>query len=139
MIGFQMRSERQMQHSTKAGGAPAGSSAGPAAMLTIVHRALVENMPRSDRQEVRIITATLKPGDRTPRHTHRFPVAVYVMQGTFVLELEGRDPITAKAGGAMIEPPHIKMIGLNPSATEPTQLAIVYVSDPDTSFADLAP
>jgi hypothetical protein len=39
----------------------------------------------------------------------------------------------------MIEPPHIEMIGLNPSATEPTQLAMVYVSDPGTSFADLAP
>lgn len=108
-------------------------------MLNIVHRALVEGMSKGDRQEVRIITATLKPGDRTPRHTHQFPVAVYVMQGTFTLELEGQDPITTKAGEAMIEPPHIKMIGLNPSATEPTQLAMVYVSDPDTSFADLAP
>jgi hypothetical protein len=39
----------------------------------------------------------------------------------------------------MIEPPHIKMTGLNPSPTEQTQLAMVYVSDPDTSFADLAP
>lgn len=128
-----------MQDSTKAGGAPAGSSTGPAATLSIVHRALVEGMPRGDRQEVRVITATLKPGDRTPRHTHRFPVAVYVMQGTFTLELEGRDPVTAKAGEAMIEPPHVKMTGLNPSAMEPTQLAMVYVSDPDTPFADLAP
>jgi quercetin dioxygenase-like cupin family protein len=96
-------------------------------------------MPRGERQELRVITATLKPGDRTPRHTHGFPVAVYVMQGTFTLELEGQVPITAKAGEAMIEPPHIKMTGLNPSPTEQTQLAMVYVSDPDTSFADLAP
>jgi quercetin dioxygenase-like cupin family protein len=108
-------------------------------MLSIVHRALVEGMPRGNSQELRVITATLNPCDRTPRHTHRFPVAVYVMQGTFTLELEGRDPITAKAGEAMIEPPHIKMTGVNPSATEPTRLAMVYVSDPDTSFADLAP
>lgn len=128
-----------MQDSTKAGGAPAGSSKGPAATLSIVHRALVEGMPRGDRQEVRVIRATLRPGDRTPRHTHRFPVAVYVMQGAFTLELEGRDPVTAEAGEAIIEPPHVKMTGLNPSATEPTQLAMVYVSDPDTPFADLAP
>jgi quercetin dioxygenase-like cupin family protein len=128
-----------MQNSTKAGSAVEGSSPGPAAMLSIVHRALVEGMPRGERQELRVITATLKPGDRTPRHTHGFPVAVYVMQGTFTLELEGQVPITAKAGEAMIEPPHIKMTGLNPSPTEQTQLAMVYVSDPDTSFADLAP
>jgi quercetin dioxygenase-like cupin family protein len=106
-------------------------------MLSIVHRALVEGMPRRATQEVRVIAATLKPGDRTPRHTHRFPVAVYVMQGTFTLELENRDPITAKAGEALIEPPHIEMTGLNPSPTEATRLAMVYVSDPDTPFADL--
>lgn len=128
-----------MLNSTKADGVPTGLSTGPAAMLRIVHRALVDGMPTGDRQELRIITATLNPGDRTPRHTHRFPVAVYVMQGTFTLELEGRDPITANAGAAIIEPPHIKMTGVNPSVTEPTQLAMVYVSDPDTSFADLAP
>ncbi len=82
-------------------------------MLRIVHRALVDGMPTGDRQELRVITATLNPADRTPRHTHRFPVAVYVMQGTFTLELEGRDPITANAGAAIIEPPHIKMTGVN--------------------------
>jgi quercetin dioxygenase-like cupin family protein len=128
-----------MINSIKTGTAPMGLSTGPAAMLRIVHRALVDGMPTGDRQELRIITATLNPCDRTPRHTHRFPVAVYVMQGTFTLELEDRDPITANAGEAIIEPPHIKMTGVNPSATEATQLAMVYVSDPDTSFADLAP
>jgi len=128
-----------MQGPTNTSGAPKESSAGPAAMLNIVHRAQIEGMPKGERQEVRVITATLKPGDRTPRHTHRFPVVVYVMQGTFMVELEGRTAISAKVGDAIIEPPHIKMIGLNPSATEPTRLAMVYVSDPDTSFADLAP
>ena len=126
-----------MQNSTKAGGAPAGPSTGPAATLSIIHRSLVEGMPRGDKQEVRVITATLKPGDRTPRHSHRFPVAVYVLQGAFTLELAGRDPVTANAGEAMIEPPHIEMVGSNASATEPTRLVMVYVSDPDTSFADL--
>ena len=128
-----------MRDSDKVGGAPKVPSAGPAAMLSIVHRALVDGMPTASRQEVRVIAATLKPGERTPRHTHRFPVAVYVMRGAFTLELEDREPVTAKAGEAMIEPPHIKMIGLNASATEPTELAIVYVSDPDTPFAELAP
>ncbi|MGC2778116.1 MAG: cupin domain-containing protein [Bradyrhizobium sp.] len=126
-----------MQDSTRA--AQANPPTGPAASLSIVHRALVAGMPTGDKQEVRVMTATLEPGDRTPRHTHRFPVTVYVLQGTFTLELEGRDPVSAQAGEAMIEPPHVKMTGLNPSATEPTRLAMVYVSDPDTPFAELAP
>jgi quercetin dioxygenase-like cupin family protein len=130
------KGKRQMQDSAKPA---AGSSSGPAASLRIVHRAQLAGMPTGDRQEVRVITATLQPGERTPRHTHRFPVTVYVLQGGFTLELEGREPVSAQAGEAMIEPPHVKMTGLNPSASEPTRLAMVYVSDPDTPFAELAP
>jgi quercetin dioxygenase-like cupin family protein len=76
-------------------------------------------MPRGERQEVRVLTATLKPGDRTPLHTHRFPVTAYVLEGTFTLEVEGHAPVIVRAGQAMVEPPHTKMIGYNRSATEP--------------------
>ena len=61
-------------------------------------------MPRDEQQSVRIMTATFKPGDQTVRHTHRFPVAVYVLEGTFTLELKGRPPIAVKAGEALVEP-----------------------------------
>src|SRR3954451_7412662 len=40
-------------------------------------REVVQGMPRGDKQEVRILTANLAPGDATPFHTHRNPVAVY--------------------------------------------------------------
>jgi quercetin dioxygenase-like cupin family protein len=99
-------------------------------------REIVQGMPRGDRQEVRVLTATVKPGDKTPFHTHRFPVSVYVLEGAFTLELEGRDPITVKAGQAMVEPPHVKMTGYNRSHTEPVRVVLFYVSDPDTPFLD---
>ena len=96
-------------------------------------------MPRGDKQEVRVLTAGFKPGDKTVFHTHRFPVIVYVLEGVFTLELEGRAPITVKAGEAMVEPPNVKMTGYNRSATEPLRVLIVYTSDPDTPFLDLVP
>ena len=40
---------------------------------------VVEAMPTGQRQDVRVLTATFKPGDRTVTHTHRFPVTVYVL------------------------------------------------------------
>ena len=101
-------------------------------------REIVQGMPKGEKQEVRVLTATLKPGDRTPFHTHRFPVTIYVLEGTFTLEMEGRAPITVKAGQAMVEPPQVKMIGYNRSNTEPMRVVIFYVSDPDTPFLDLA-
>ena len=101
-------------------------------------REIVQGMPKGDRQEVRVLTATLKPGEKTPFHTHRFPVAAYVLEGTFTLEMEGRAPVTIKAGQAMVEPPLVKMTGYNRSSTEPMRVVIFYVSDPDTPFLDPA-
>ncbi|MBK7356545.1 cupin domain-containing protein [Propionivibrio sp.] len=98
---------------------------------------VVQGMPRSERQEVRVLTASFKPGDKTVFHTHRFPVTVYILAGAFTLELEGRAPITVKAGQALVEPPNVKMTGYNRSASEPLRVVIFYTSDPDTPFLDL--
>jgi quercetin dioxygenase-like cupin family protein len=65
-------------------------------------------------------------------------VTVYILEGAFTLELDGRAPITVKAGEAMVEPPNVKMTGYNRSATEPLKVVIFYVSDPDTPFLDMA-
>jgi quercetin dioxygenase-like cupin family protein len=98
---------------------------------------VVAGMPRGERQEVRIFTATLKPGDRTPFHTHRFPVAAYVVEGAFTLEMEGRPPLVIKAGEALLEPPNVRMTGFN-RAAENTRIVIFYVADPGTPFLDMA-
>lgn len=99
-------------------------------------REIVQGMPKGEKQEVRVLTASFKPGDKTVFHTHRFPVAVYILEGAYTLEMEGREPITIKAGQAMVEPPHAKMTGYNRSSTVPLRLVIFYVSDPDTPFLD---
>jgi quercetin dioxygenase-like cupin family protein len=104
---------------------------------TLVLEQVIDGMPREERQSVRIMTATFKPGDRTVTHAHRFPVGVYVLEGTFTLELKGRAPIPVKAGEAMLEPPNTEITGYNRSTTEPTKVVIFYVAAPDTPFLDL--
>ena len=98
---------------------------------------VVAGMPRGESQEIRVFTATLKPGDRTPFHTHRFPVAAYVLEGAFTLELEGRPPVIVKAGEAILEPPNVRMTGFN-RAAENTRIVIFYVAEPGTPFLDMA-
>jgi quercetin dioxygenase-like cupin family protein len=98
---------------------------------------IVQGMPKSEKQEVRVLTASFKPGNKTVFHTHRFPVTVYILEGAFTLELEGRKPITIKAGEAFVEPPGVKMTGYNRSKTETLRLVIFYARDPDTPFLDL--
>jgi quercetin dioxygenase-like cupin family protein len=102
----------------------------------LVLEQVVDGLPRDAKQTVRVLTATFKPGDRTVRHTHRFPVTVYVLEGAFTLELKDRPPIVVKAGEAIVEPPNVEMTGYNRSASEPTKVVIVYVSAPDTPFFD---
>jgi len=114
-------------------GAPGPGIAKP----NMVLQQVVEGLPRDDRQTVRVMTATFKPGDKTVYHTHRFPVTVYVLEGTFTLELDGRPPLTVKAGEALVEPPKVPMTGYNRSATEETRVVIFYVSANDTPFLDL--
>lgn len=104
----------------------------------LVLQQLVAGLPRDDKQAVRVLTASFKPGDKTVTHTHRFPVTVYVLEGSFTLALKGQAPITVKAGEAMVEPPNVEMTGYNPSATEPTKVIIFYVSTPNTPFLDLS-
>jgi quercetin dioxygenase-like cupin family protein len=99
---------------------------------------IVEKLPRDEKQLVRVLTASFQPGDKTVHHTHRFPVTVYVLEGTFTLELKGQAPIVLKAGEAYVEPPNVEMTGYNRSTTEQTRVVIFYVSAPDTPFLDPA-
>jgi len=101
----------------------------------ILHQA-VQGMPQGKRQEVRVMTASIKPGDKTPFHSHRFPVTVYILEGAFTLEMEGREPLVLNAGEAYVEPANVKMTGYNRSATEALRVVIFYASDPDTPFLD---
>ena len=106
------------------------------AMPTLVLKESVSQMPKSDTQEVRVLTASFKPGDKTVFHSHRSPVTVYVLEGQFTLDLEGRPPVVVKAGQAFVEPPNVKMTGYNKSATDALRVVIFYVSDVDTPFLD---
>jgi len=117
-------------------GVPAHAQQPGLAKPNLVLQQLVEGLPKDDKQAVRVLTATFKPGDKTVYHSHRFPVTVYVVDGTFTLDLKDRPPLTVRAGEAMVEPPNVPMIGQNPSATEPTNVVIFYVSTPDTPFLD---
>ena len=107
------------------------------AKLTPLHREIVKGMPRAINQEVRVLFATLLPGDVTPYHSHRFPVTVFVVDGEFTLNLDDREPVTIRAGEAFVEPAGINMTGSNQGSV-PARTALFYVCEPDAPFADPA-
>ena len=107
---------------------------GGVAKPNLALKEIVEGLPGGSTSEVRVLTASFKPGDKTVTHTHDYPVTVYVVEGAFTLELKGRPPKTIKTGEAMVEPPNTEMTGYNRSATEETKVVIFYVSTPDGPF-----
>jgi quercetin dioxygenase-like cupin family protein len=115
---------------------PSMAKAQGTARPEMILKEVVSGMPKGESQEVRVLTASFKPGDKTVFHTHRFPVTVFISEGTFTLELEGRMPVVVKAGQAFVEPPNVKMTGYNRSSTEPLRVVIYYSSDPETPFLD---
>jgi quercetin dioxygenase-like cupin family protein len=117
-------------------GVPSMAQAQGTARADMILKEVVFGMPKGERQEVRVLTASFKPGDKTVFHTHRFPVTVFILDGAFTLELEGRAPVVVKAGQAFVEPPNVKMTGYNRSSTETLRVVIFYASDPETPFLD---
>jgi quercetin dioxygenase-like cupin family protein len=105
------------------------------AKLTPLHRETVQGMPVVQDQEIRVLFATLLPGDVTPYHSHRHPVTVYMLEGRFTLELDGRNPVHIEAGQVFVEPSGVNMTGSNNGAV-PARMALFYVCEPDEPFAD---
>ena len=105
------------------------------AKFTPVLREVVRGMPQMPEPEVRVLFATLLPGDVTPHHSHRHPVTVFVTEGTFTLVLDGREPIAIGTGEAFVEPAGVTMTGHNTGET-PARMALFYVCEPGTPFAD---
>jgi quercetin dioxygenase-like cupin family protein len=60
-------------------------------------------------------------------------VTVYILEGTFTLEMDGHPTLVKKAGEAFTEPPNVKMTGYNRGET-PAKVVIFYVSGPEEPF-----
>ncbi len=93
-----------------------------AAPTVLLREPAMTGMPTSATQEIRVLTANFGPGDRTVFHRHRSPVTVYVLEGHFTLEIEGRAPVVIGPGQAFVEPPGVAHTGFNRSATKQLRL-----------------
>lgn len=106
------------------------------AQLTVLHREAVSTMPVVAEQEIRVIQAVLQPGDRTPHHTHRHPVTLYMLEGEFTLEFDGLPTVVVRAGEAFVEPAGVAMTGYNRGGDVAARMVIFYACAPDEPFAD---
>jgi len=71
--------------------------------------------------EMNVWIADIAPGAETGRHSHPTPRFVYVLEGSVVLEFDGKVPKTFKAGDAFAETANSIHNFRNASTTEPAK------------------
>lgn len=74
-------------------------------------------------REVVVALAEFEPGAAAGRHTHPGEEMGYVLEGTLVLEVDGKPPVTLKAGEVFFVPPGVVHDGRNAGAGQAKVLA----------------
>ena len=65
--------------------------------------------------------ADIPPGAATGRHTHPTPRFVYVLEGSVILEIDGKAPQTFNSGEGFADPPEVVHNFRNASTTAPAK------------------
>ncbi|MBX5463791.1 MAG: cupin domain-containing protein [Steroidobacteraceae bacterium] len=77
-----------------------------------------------------MLTVEYPPGGSSPPHRHDANVFVYVLEGSVIMQVEGKDAVTLRPGDTFYESPtdvHLK--SANASQTEPAKILVVMVKD----------
>lgn len=91
---------------------------------------LVEKaLPNAEGKVIHIDHFKLPPGFVGGKHYHSGPVYVYVLDGTFSIDEEGKPTKTFQAGEVYEEPIGTTMQATNKSADEPIELLVIQVAD----------
>lgn len=81
-----------------------------------------------------MLTVEYAPGQSSPPHRHNANVLVYVLQGSLVMGVKGKEPVTVSAGQTFYESPSdIHEISRNASTTQPAKFLVVLIHDQGAS------
>lgn len=82
-------------------------------------------------KEVRSFLVEFPPQGESVPHTHPGAIFVYVLKGTWTMQMDGEPAATYREGQVVYEHAnHRHLVSRNASATEPLQLVVFYISDP---------
>ncbi len=98
---------------------------------------VMPDFPKGERLEARVRPITLQPG-MGDWHTHPTPIMIYVLEGTFAVEIRDKGITHVKAGEAVLEQPNVVLRGGNPGQT-PTKVVVFQVASPEAPFSQPAP
>jgi quercetin dioxygenase-like cupin family protein len=81
-------------------------------------------------RELLMITVEYPPGGSDPVHAHRAQVVVYVLEGSIVMQVKDKPPVTLVAGQTFYEAPDdVHTVSRNASETEHAKFLVFFVKD----------
>jgi len=81
-------------------------------------------------KEALMITVEYPPGSKDAPHRHNAHAFVYVLEGTIVMQLKGKQPVTLTAGQTFYEGPEdVHVVGRNASSTKPARFLVLLLKD----------
>ncbi len=84
-----------------------------------------------------VVFAEIAPGAATGKHIHSGDEFAYVLEGSGILEIEGKPPVTLEPGVVVHQPPNQGHNGKNSSQTAPLRILAFYL--PKKGEADTVP
>jgi len=77
-----------------------------------------------------ILTVSLSPGESSPPHRHNAHTFVYMLEGTVVMQVAGREPVTLERGDTFYEAPEdIHAVSNNTSHSQLARFLVFFVKD----------
>ena len=77
-----------------------------------------------------MITVEYPPGVSDPVHRHDAQVMVYVLEGSVVMQVKDKAPVTLRAGDTFYEGPgDVHTMARNASQTAPAKFLVFFVKD----------
>lgn len=84
-------------------------------------------------KEAVLISVEYAPGASDPVHRHNAHAFVYVLEGSVVMQVQGKKEVTLGPGQTFYESPSdIHVVGRNASASKPAKFLVFFVKDQGT-------
>ena len=81
-------------------------------------------------RELLMITVEYPPGGSDPVHRHHAQAIVYVLEGSVVMQVTGKAPLTLGAGDTFYEgPDDVHLVARNASNSAPARFLVFFVKD----------
>ena len=92
----------------------------------------LRSQPLSDLNKVAdMVTVEYAPGQSSPAHRHNAHVLVYVLEGSLVMGVKGKEPVTLTAGQTFYESPgDVHEVSRNASDSQPAKFLAILIHDP---------